>query len=1195
MSYQTQPDAPRYDVFVSYSRMDSPFVERLVRRLESFAPPKALGLPTHRLKVFVDTEDLYGTEYYESIERALRSAAKLIVVCSPHARASVYVSDEIKRFLANPERTAADVVPVWYAGIPNNEAHGPEDEARKAFPDVLYEFMEMPLAVDFLEFDVKRNRIDDGAYRNAWFTLLATLLDVNRDELEEREHKRLRRRRFTIGTIAATVIFALSVLSAVALWQRNEAVDQRQRAYARQLAAQAQVELTDPVAPAEQPVLRALASLQLDRTEAAVDALKGGRARLPPRLVARLALSPEDNLMLPQHFSPDGKRLLGVSKTALMVWDTNDGALLLRHAIAGTPAIRGITADSRYALVSVLPNDKGELPGPANLLLIDMKTLEVRKASYDRLLDAIVTKEGPLALAADPDGRHLRVYDLLREQMIGQAVLKRLVKLGGLYPSEDRIALVDAGGRVSVRNRQLDKVVTSFGLSAGTKPNAFGLQAGVLTVTSAGGDLEIYDLERGTTTSRLSKSNFLSFAPGDHFLLIDGPDGRHLHSIDGERLLTLEHSRATDWDVRAMGDVARHMPIIDAGASEDGTMLVTARKDGRISVWQRTIKDSYGNWGAVTPKPTFRNIAHFDHGNELGLTVGWTGPPVLTVSPNVRYIASQSKGEKATSMGAIASYRPMVRIWDVMQGGEIARFYPRGDMLLAFAPAGDLLVTLSPPEQGDTAKARLALWQLSSSGTTVERTRHEVPAGLIETQETPAVAGGIAGVTVSPAGRRAVWIGADGQLRVWNAETNQVDIIDDLRPISHTVFEKMKRAWTTRIQSMDPRLRVYSGFIGTAEKLEYLFSQIIKKPDAKNRPDTAIPLFPIIVSGDGCCALIAVGPLLRVYRLDTRRLIAESTLPDVLGIPAGIPGGLALSHDGRVFAAAAMDWQSYQAALLAFENIGKSRDAPLILPNCSQVNSVFSVDAAKSLGTVTITQPMIPVPTHTGLTIPMILPMAVEVDSQGRWLAVQRTVQDPEASAPLSFKTQFAVIRIDNGTMLFETPAKKWNWNPTAEMRDLNRMWMTSAAFSPDGRRLVIETPTAACITRLEMTGSLLPITIPVCEESRIFDIWNVVSGQRTGRTEAAGTLGLAGMPGPSRRLALIDDVTMLQTIIDVQAETRKAILVTERVTVTDAPLIAEACARLPADGRTFSQEQWKRELPGEPYRPTCVTKTAAH
>jgi hypothetical protein len=82
-------------------------------------------------------------------------------------------------------------------------------------------------------------------------------------------------------------------------------------------------------------------------------------------------------------------------------------------------------------------------------------------------------------------------------------------------------------------------------------------------------------------------------------------------------------------------------------------------------------------------------------------------------------------------------------------------------------------------------------------------------------------------------------------------------------------------------------------------------------------------------------------------------------------------------------------------------------------------------------------------------------------------------------------------------------------------------------------------------------------------------------------------------MPAPRGRPALIDDVTVLRTIV--QTETRKVTLITERVTVTDAPLIAEACARLPVDSRTFSQEQWKRELPGEPYRPTCETKTAAH
>jgi WD40 repeat protein len=1064
MSYQTQPNAPSYDVFVSYSRMDGLFVERLVRRLESFAPPKALGLPTHRLKVFVDTEDLYGSEYYGSIERALRSATKLIVVCSPHARASAYVNDEIKRFLANPERTAADVVPVLYAGVPNNEACGPEDEARKALPDLLYEIMEMPLAVDFRGFDSKRHQIGGGAYRNPWFTLLATLLDVNRDELEEREYRRVRRRRFTIGAIVSTVILALSVLSAVALWQRNEAIDQRRRAYARQLAAQAQVELADTIAPAEQSVLRVLTSLQLDRTEAAIGALKSGMARLPPRLVTRLALGPEDNLPLAPHFSPDGKRLLGVSKTALLLWNTNDGVLLLRHAIDGTPIIRGITTDSHYALVSVLPTDKGELPGPAYLLLIDIKTLKVHKASFDRLLDAIVTKEGPLALATDPDGRHLRVYDPVREQMIGEAVLKRSVKLGGLHPLQDRMALVDANGRVSLRNRRLDKVITSFDLSVGAKPIAFGWQAGqtdVLAVTSAKGDLEIYDLQRGATISQLPKNEagrFVSFSAGDRLLIMEGPDGhRHLHSIGGNRLLTLEHSREKDWNLGAMGDVTRQMPIIAADASEDGTVLITARKDGRISVWQPALEPKYGAWGAM-PMPSFRNIAHFDHGDDLGLTVVWAGPPTLFVSQSGRHIASQSMGLKANAVGGIVSYRPMVRIWHLRWGSEIARFYPRGGMQLAFAPAGDLLVTLLPPEEGEAAKGRLALWRLSPVRARVERTRREAPSGLIETGASPTAFGVSSTVAVSPDGRRAVWLAADGQLRVWNAETRRADPIDDLRPVSRSVFERIKREPTPS----NPLLQSGDAEPGTPKDP---LAQLIEKQAAKNRPDAAISLFPLVVSGDGCCALIAVGPLLRVYRLDTGRLIAERTLANGQATEFG---GLALSHDGQVFAAATTNWQSYQSAALEFKNSKKRGDSTPILPSYVQVIHVFSVDKAKSLGTVSVTQPMIP-----PLPAPVILPMAVTVDSHGRWLGVRRIIQDREASLSLSFKIQFAVVSITDGATLFETPVKKWSWNPTdlGSMQDLNT---SSAAFSADGRRLVIEASSAACITKSEITASWL-------------------------------------------------------------------------------------------------------------------------
>lgn len=52
--------------------------------------------------------------------------------------------------------------------------------------------------------------------------------------------------------------------------------------------------------------------------------------------------------------------------------------------------------------------------------------------------------------------------------------------------------------------------------------------------------------------------------------------------------------------------------------------------------------------------------------------------------------------------------------------------------------------------------------------------------------------------------------------------------------------------------------------------------------------------------------------------------------------------------------------------------------------------------------------------------------------------------------------------------------------------------------------------------------------------------------------------------------------------------ESLSAKLVTERIRVDDGPLIENACARLPAEARAISREDWLRDLLGEPYRPTC-------
>jgi hypothetical protein len=93
-----------YDAFISYSRKDQAFAQLLERRLEAYRPPRGLGLPPSQLRVFLDSSDIRGPDYNETIERELHRSRILIVVCSPAARASEYVQDEIRRFIAATRR-----------------------------------------------------------------------------------------------------------------------------------------------------------------------------------------------------------------------------------------------------------------------------------------------------------------------------------------------------------------------------------------------------------------------------------------------------------------------------------------------------------------------------------------------------------------------------------------------------------------------------------------------------------------------------------------------------------------------------------------------------------------------------------------------------------------------------------------------------------------------------------------------------------------------------------------------------------------------------------------------------------------------------------------------------------------------------------------------------------------------------------
>ena len=99
---------------------------------------------------------LLAVSTFSSLSRHLEASATLIVVCSPNARSSEFVNDEIRRFA---ELKGADrIVPVLLAGVPEQRSHPREREDEKAFPEA-HDVLEMPLAANYLQFDVSKRPV----------------------------------------------------------------------------------------------------------------------------------------------------------------------------------------------------------------------------------------------------------------------------------------------------------------------------------------------------------------------------------------------------------------------------------------------------------------------------------------------------------------------------------------------------------------------------------------------------------------------------------------------------------------------------------------------------------------------------------------------------------------------------------------------------------------------------------------------------------------------------------------------------------------------------------------------------------------------------------------------------------------------------------------------------------------------------
>ena len=211
-----QKDEYKYFAFISYNSKDARWGRRLQRKLEGYRMPATLcsehGWRRRPISpVFYAPTDIQPGDLRQELEARLRASRHLIVICSPHSAKAKWVGWEIAYFhsLGRTENIHFFIV--------DGEPHS-QDPERECFNPIIEELgIPEQLGANIHE------RVSRWPWVNrerAYVQLVTKLLGVEFDSLWQR-HKRLLRRRCTLGVIAVVAVFA----ALISVWRANQPVD----------------------------------------------------------------------------------------------------------------------------------------------------------------------------------------------------------------------------------------------------------------------------------------------------------------------------------------------------------------------------------------------------------------------------------------------------------------------------------------------------------------------------------------------------------------------------------------------------------------------------------------------------------------------------------------------------------------------------------------------------------------------------------------------------------------------------------------------------------------------------------------------------------------------------------------------------------------------------------------------------------
>ncbi len=222
-----------YDIYIVSAKNDAAIAEELASSIRQYKLPKDVVLPDSSLdyrRIFTDTEE---NAMDDQIRELLDHSVFLIVLCSPDAKDNPSINKKLEYF--RELRNNQNIVAVIVRGEPSEafpESFIEKKSELHILPDMTIiereETIE-PIAADLRADTQKRYK---QLMRYETLRIIASVLNLHPDDLEQRHRSRARKAMFTLlSVIAAVCLFASGVflyLGNIAAREGNIAAQQIQ-------------------------------------------------------------------------------------------------------------------------------------------------------------------------------------------------------------------------------------------------------------------------------------------------------------------------------------------------------------------------------------------------------------------------------------------------------------------------------------------------------------------------------------------------------------------------------------------------------------------------------------------------------------------------------------------------------------------------------------------------------------------------------------------------------------------------------------------------------------------------------------------------------------------------------------------------------------------------------------------------------